>query len=331
LGNNGEKARPGKEGFLLPKRRKFRYILLVSLLVVLVFSGCGLVQANGYPLPAFGNLWKDFFENKVFSESSRSVQLGLGYVKGRGFFLQVFQETPVKIVVDGTTLYTRAFLPSVEDLLEESGVELGEKDRAEAKIVTGEGEIPEIRVIRVCTRILTEKETIPVPVHRIYDQSLPSGKAEVRAQGRPGVLLKKFRVVTENGKEIRREKLGEEVIQEPEPRIIAVGQGSQVALQPAASSRFDGRKVRQVMTMVATAYTYTGNPTASGVWPYVGGVAVDPEVIPLGSRLYIEGYGPAVAVDTGGLIKGNRVDVFFKTAEECFQWGKRKVKVYILE
>jgi len=315
---------------LLLKRRKLATILFLFLIVFLGCSRCGLVHASSYPFSAFGSLWKNFFEERVSSESSRSVQLGFGYVKGEGFFLQVFEETPVKIVVDGTTLYTRAFLPAVEDLLEENGVVLGEKDRAEVKIVAGEGEIPEIRVIRVRTQMIAEKETIPVPVQRISDPKLPQGKTEVRSQGSPGVLLKKFRVVTEDGKEIKREQLGEEVIKEPEPKVIAVGQGPQEALQPAPS-RFAGRKVRQVMTMVATAYTYTGDPTATGVWPYVGGVAVDPQVIPLGSRLYIEGYGPAVAVDTGGLIKGNRVDVFFETAEECFQWGKRQVKVYLLE
>jgi 3D (Asp-Asp-Asp) domain-containing protein len=90
-------------------------------------------------------------------------------------------------------------------------------------------------------------------------------------------------------------------------------------------------EARRVLKMTATAYTHTGSPTATGVWPYVGGVAVDPDVIPLGSRLYVEGYGPARAVDTGGLIKGNRIDLFFDTEAECFAFGKREVDVYVLE
>jgi len=68
-----------------------------------------------------------------------------------------------------------------------------------------------------------------------------------------------------------------------------------------------------------------------GVMPYVGGVAVDPKVVPLGTDLFVEGYGYAKAVDTGGLIKGNRIDVFLETSKECYNWGRRNVKVYILE
>jgi len=56
-------------------------------------------------------------------------------------------------------------------------------------------------------------------------------------------------------------------------------------------------------------------------------VAVDPNVVPLGTRLYIEGYGWAVAADTGKAIKGRRLDVWLPTKESCLQWGRRKVRV----
>jgi 3D (Asp-Asp-Asp) domain-containing protein len=87
----------------------------------------------------------------------------------------------------------------------------------------------------------------------------------------------------------------------------------------------------RILTMEATAYTWTGNRTASGTWPTVGTVAVDPKVIPLGSRLYVEGYGEAVAEDTGGLVKGNIIDVYLPTEDECWQWGRRMVEVRVIE
>lgn len=80
----------------------------------------------------------------------------------------------------------------------------------------------------------------------------------------------------------------------------------------------------------ATAYTHTGNPTFSGVYPRIGTIAVDPKVIPLGSRLWIEGYGYGIAQDTGGLIKGKVIDLFMNERKECIQWGRRKVMVYFL-
>jgi 3D (Asp-Asp-Asp) domain-containing protein len=91
------------------------------------------------------------------------------------------------------------------------------------------------------------------------------------------------------------------------------------------------RGAERVMMMEATAYTWTGNRTASGTWPAVGTVAVDPEVIPLGTRLWIEGYGPAVALDTGGLVKGNIIDVYLPTEDECWAWGRRQVEVRVIE
>ena len=81
--------------------------------------------------------------------------------------------------------------------------------------------------------------------------------------------------------------------------------------------------------MEATAYS-GGGTTASGMAAAVGRVAVDPRVIPLGTRLYIEGYGYAVAADTGGAIKGNRIDLFFETYDEAISFGRRKVTVYVL-
>lgn len=82
--------------------------------------------------------------------------------------------------------------------------------------------------------------------------------------------------------------------------------------------------------MECTAYTHTGSRTATGVMPRYGVVAVDPKVIPLGSQLYVVGYGPAIAADTGGLIKGNIIDIFLDSEAACRQWGRRKVQVYIL-
>ena len=83
--------------------------------------------------------------------------------------------------------------------------------------------------------------------------------------------------------------------------------------------------------MEATAYTHTGNRTATGINPYRGVIAVDPKVIPLGTELYVEGYGYGEALDTGGAVKGNRIDLFFETKSEALNWGRRDVQVYILD
>ena len=94
-----------------------------------------------------------------------------------------------------------------------------------------------------------------------------------------------------------------------------------------------------MLIMVATAYDpgprscgrYASGWTAIGMRAGKGVVAVDPSVIPLGTRLYIEGYGPAVAGDVGRAIKGRRIDLGYGTYREAIAWGRRTVRVYVLD
>lgn len=92
--------------------------------------------------------------------------------------------------------------------------------------------------------------------------------------------------------------------------------------------------------MIATAYHAFGKGgndingngiTAIGLRTRKGIVAVDPRVIPLGTKLYIPGYGEALAADTGGWIKGSRIDLCFESLGECFRFGRRKIKIYLVE
>ena len=87
----------------------------------------------------------------------------------------------------------------------------------------------------------------------------------------------------------------------------------------------------EAMIFEATAYCYTGNRTATGTWPSRGTIAVDPAIIPLGTRLYVEGYGEGIAEDTGGAIKGEILDLYMESEDECWDWGRRTVKVRIIE
>jgi 3D (Asp-Asp-Asp) domain-containing protein len=84
------------------------------------------------------------------------------------------------------------------------------------------------------------------------------------------------------------------------------------------------------LKMVATAYL-SGGKTVTGLRARKGIVAVDPSVIPLGTKLYIEGYGEAQAADIGSSIKGNRIDLCFDSLQECKTYGKRTINVYLVE
>ncbi|MGX7419526.1 3D domain-containing protein [Carnobacterium gallinarum] len=93
----------------------------------------------------------------------------------------------------------------------------------------------------------------------------------------------------------------------------------------------------RTVTVTSTAYSFS----EAGLTPYTATgidlrqtpnvIAVDPSVIPLGSRVMVEGYGEAIAGDTGGAIVGNKIDVHFSTVAACYQWGVRTVNVTILD
>lgn len=99
-------------------------------------------------------------------------------------------------------------------------------------------------------------------------------------------------------------------------------------------SNMDFSRYRKVWVMESTGYSAQdpGNSsrTATGHYLRKGIVAVDPLLIPLGTRMYVVGYGDAIAADTGGAIKGNVIDLAFNTHGEALRWGRRTVKVYIL-
>lgn len=90
------------------------------------------------------------------------------------------------------------------------------------------------------------------------------------------------------------------------------------------------RGATRTITCEASAYDLRGT-TATGTIPGPGTIAVDPTVIPLGSRLLIEGYGEGIALDTGGSIKGRKIDIWFADRDTCLDWGRKNVEVIILE
>jgi len=185
---------------------------------------------------------------------------------------------------------------------------------------------PEERIKTGQEITLTQEEEIPYSSERSLNHQLKRGQLIILRQGENGLVRKKYLVRQENGVETKRQLVETVVLREAIPEISELGTKDAIML----ASR-DMRQPRQVITVQATAYTHTGNNTYTGVYPHIGTIAVDPAVIPLGSHLWIEGYGYGIAQDTGGLIKGKRIDLFMDTVGECRSWGRRKVEVYVLD
>jgi 3D (Asp-Asp-Asp) domain-containing protein len=103
----------------------------------------------------------------------------------------------------------------------------------------------------------------------------------------------------------------------------------------APARRLGSWVVARTLWVTSTAYwpnpAWSNGYTATGIRARYGVVAVDPSVIPLGSHLYVPGYGPALAADTGGAIVGDRIDVCFDSADAAVQWGVRQVRILVLK
>ncbi len=181
------------------------------------------------------------------------------------------------------------------------------------------------------------------------DPSLPEGKMEVLFPGQVGKSSQTCLVTYKNGKQTEKEVLQEEILSEPIHQIVAIGTGEKAGqgrVFPLFGENCIITEEGQVLEFShqgqfrATAYT-AGEPgvdgtTATGTQARVGAIAVDPKVIPYGTKMFIVSedgkyiYGEATAEDCGGLIKGNRIDLYFDTLRECNAFGVRMCQVYFL-
>ena len=197
---------------------------------------------------------------------------------------------------------------------------------------------------------VTVKEPVNYNTIKRLNAALPAGDTVTVREGVIGEKEVIYNVKFENGVEVSREVVTSYVTKAPVDRIVEYcieNESTQAAAAAVATSNstVDRSKLdyKYYIDCEATAYDmsaeenggYAGQ-TATGVPLEKGVIAVDPRVIPLGSRVYVEAidgswsYGYAVAADTGGAIKGKRVDLCFRTRKECIQFGRKKCRVYIL-
>jgi 3D (Asp-Asp-Asp) domain-containing protein len=180
----------------------------------------------------------------------------------------------------------------------------------------------------VRTEKVIKRTPIKFKIEYQLTRSLGAGRMKQAQAGKDGVTETTFEVQVKNGRVIGKKLIDSKKIP-PTNSVVQIGAAGY------KTSRGTWTRTK-VMTMEATAYdpsaglkhpTFT---TATGLRAQYGVVAVDPRVIPLGTKVFVEGYGFAIAADTGGAIKGNRIDLCMATNAMCRQFGRRKVKVHIL-
>lgn len=324
-----------KKTFSFSPRRRLPWLLAAVLLSILVCGGYAWAQkeiiicdrGKEVRVTTFGGTVGAVLEDAGIRLGPKdAVEPGPDARVRDGMRVNISRAIRVRVINGGVEqiLLTRA--RTVGEVLKECGIESGGPDIIAPPAATRVSDGTTINVTRVTSRIEEKRVPIPYATRRENTPALPRGSFRVAQAGALGEELERWQVVYHNGKEVARQLKERRIVKPPCDKVILVGMAGAVSRGAPPDLRYS-----RVLNMRSTAYTYTGRNTASGIPPSRGTAAVDPQVIPLGTRLYVEGYGLAQALDVGSGVKGNRIDLFFPTRSEAMAWGVRWVDVYILE
>lgn len=272
-----------------------------------------------------------------------SVQPSPATELAAGLEIHVEHAEAVTVTLPGSKIVLYTLTDTVGEALAEAGIALPEDSRLEPPAETAITVGMFVHVIRVSEELLLEEEYLESSTVYKPDSSLPPGETR-RVEGHDGVLYRQYRILYENDVAVTWELVEEWYQPEPVDTVVYYSTATESApseigggMEPPAS--LEGYEVLRTMRVYATWYcpasagrsstdpwygiTATGVPVTQGI------VAVDPNVIPLGTRMYIPGYGFGVAADTGGGISGNMIDLGYPDGV-IPDWISHWVDIYIL-
>lgn len=329
----------------LSRKQRLMVTAAAFLLIVVVTGGICLANITEVTVAADGRVIKVHFWGGQVDQALKAAEIELGpndetipsvgtRVKA-GARLQVVRAVGILVVADGKSTPVSTIPLPPQKVLAKLGIRVGPNDRVspggDQPVKVGE----KIQVVRVVTREVTQQYRIARQVQKRPDSSMNKGQTKVIEAGEDGVKQQTLRLVYEDGVLKKRVVLADRLLKAPQDRVVAIGVHTPIySLVTSRGTYYYSHMLVMSSTAYypgpescgknATGYTFTGIKAGYGV------VAVDPRVIPLGSKLYIEGYGPAIAADTGSAVKGKIIDLCFETYREAYLYGRKPVKVYIL-
>ena len=388
------------------KTRK-RWIYRLIAIAVMAAALAGLLSQtvfaqNSYVITDGGNVtvYKSFSTDPDVVLDEAGIELSeedtytTTYNDG-GYCIDIQRMQTVTVVNQGNRSVMNTYGETVSELLDRMGIELCEDDVLSCDVDMKTYDGMTVKVVRRDVQLLQYEEKIPYETKYYEDPELAPGEEIVLIEGVDGLVRYNAEVTYENGVEVSREILEEDVLTDSVTKLVVRGPNRQITSQPGQNkegSRNDGETeptsapdngateptgnntpttavpttptettaapsapsasggtlttssgmtytYTEAITVSCTAYSCGGSPgyTYSGTLARVGAVAVDPNYIPLGTRMYIVSndgqyvYGYCVAEDIGGGIKGYKVDLYFDTFAECYQFGVRTCTAYILK
>ena len=239
----------------------------------------------------------------------------------------------ITVFVDGQEMRLTTMQSQPEKIISEAGIAMGNYDeyRMSTLRVKDDTEIHIVRAVPVELEMggtVREMKTARPTVGRLLDELGVDRTKYKPSLNEDAPIHKGLHIKLRTPEEIAAEEAQEKEAQQVLEQMPQLRDGY---LETAHGTV----RYTNVMVMEASAYLPTDGGgscvTATGLPATHGVVAVDPDVIPLGTQVYIPGYGVAIAADTGGMIEGAMIDLCMEDYDDCMEFGRRDIDVYILE
>lgn len=282
-------------------------------------------------------------DNNITVCSKDKVMPGLNSKIVNGQKINIKKAVNVDVIYAGKEYKLKSAESTVSDMLQAEKFSVGDLDYLQPDADTTIKDGIQVVITKVDARVIKESKDISFDTVYKNDDNLERGVTKIVQNGQIGKKQVSFKVLLENGKEVSRQIVSEVILKNPVQKIVHTGTLGVINL-----SR--GGKVYYTKSFVSKTTAYSSDYACTGKSPWSSGygvtssgaravrnpngyssVAVDPRVIPLGTRLYIEGYGYAIAQDTGSSIRGKWIDLFMNSYSNASSWGVRYVNVYILK
>lgn len=252
--------------------------------------------------------------------------------------IEVQRAFDIEVITGGESKVFKTTKCAVKDFLASNDMILTEQDILNCNLDDETYAGMKLVIDHVEVKEVVEQQEVPFTTTTKETDNLKKGKTKVETQGQNGIKEVTFSQKFLNGQLVESNPVSEKIIKEPVNQVNLVG--TKVKTTSAVSSNVSGVTTdnsgasvnySKTITGVITAYCNKGR-TSTGRSTQRGIVAVDPKVIPYGTKLYIPGYGYAVAGDTGGAMRSGKVliDLWFNSEAECNAWGRKTKTVYIL-
>ncbi len=377
-----------KKLYLVSTVIAFGIVVLTALVTTIALAGNTVVINDegriSYATAKRGQTVTQLLEaNNISVSSADTVEVSDDQKLTDGMQIIIHRAMPIKLYADGEERTVNILAGTVEDVIREAGIELGEYDEVYPELSANITVGTTVSVIRVEVKEITETSAIEYKEIRKQSDKYAKGEEVLAQEGKNGTLKKVINVVYKDGVEFKREVVSSTVVKKAQDEIVYIGThvAPMAPQKPEAGGGDDNDKqessggadygqsipavdglltklptlsqlhsgtlaqhksvaapspelIDEVIMCETTAYTWTGNKTATGVYPRIGTLAVDPKLIPYGTLVYIPGYGYGRAEDTGGFkssAKGYWIDLYMDSYNECINWGRRNIKVYILK